>query len=59
MVQAEGTEARVQADGGLINLKTEELLYEYEVEEALTGNGENVGQQNTRPVRKRWRERER
>ena len=59
MVLAEGPEAGVQPDGALLNLTPEELLFEYDVEEALSGHWENVGQPNTRPVRKRWRERER
>ena len=59
MVLAEGPEAGVQPDGALLNLTPEELLFEYDVEEALSGHWENVGQPDTRPVRKRWRERER
>ena len=59
MVLAEGPEAGVQPDGALLNLTPEELLFEYDVEEALSGHWENVGQPNTRPVRRRWRERER
>ncbi|MCH8160741.1 MAG: pyridoxamine 5'-phosphate oxidase family protein [Chloroflexi bacterium] len=58
MVLAEGPEAGVQPDGALLNLTPEELLFEYDVEEALSGHWENVGQPDTRPVRKRWRERE-
>lgn len=58
MVLAEGPEAGRQPDGALLNLTPEELLFEYDVEEALSGHWENVGQPNTRPVRRRWRERE-
>jgi len=58
MVLAEGPEAGVQPDGALLNLKPEELLFEYDIEEALSGYWENVGQPDTRPVRTRWRERE-
>ena len=58
MVLAEGPEAGRQPDGALLNLTPEELLFEYDVEEALSGHWENVGQPDTYPVRKHWRERE-
>ncbi len=58
MVLAEGPRAGVQPDGALLNLSPEELLFEYDVEEALSGHWENVGQPDTYPVRKRCRERE-
>ncbi len=54
MVLAEGPEAGVQPDGALLNLKPEELLFEYDIAEALSGHWENVGQPDTRPVRKKW-----
>ena len=56
MVLAEGPEAGRQPDGALLNLKPEELLFEYDIEEALSGHWENVGQPDTRPVRSKWRE---
>ncbi len=55
-VLAEGPKAGVQPDGALLNLKPEELLFEYDIEEALSGHWENVGQPDTRPVRSTWRE---
>ena len=58
MVLAEGPEAGVQPDGALLNLTPEELLFEYDVEEALSGHWENVGKLDTYPVRRRWRERD-
>ncbi len=58
MILAEGPKAGVQPDGALLNLKPEELLFEYDVEEVLSGRWENVGQPTTYPVRDRWRERE-
>ena len=58
MVLAEGPEAGRQPDGALLNLTPEELLFEYDVEEALSGHWENVGQPDTYPVRKHWRKRE-
>ncbi|MDZ4279051.1 MAG: pyridoxamine 5'-phosphate oxidase family protein [Dehalococcoidia bacterium] len=42
--------------GGL-NVKPEEWLFEYDIEEAATTYWENVGQPNTRPIRRKWRER--
>ena len=33
-------------------------IFEYDIQEAMMAYWENVGQPNTRPVRKRWRERE-
>ena len=56
MVLAEGPEAGRQPDGALLNLKPEELLFEYDIAEALSGHWENVGQPDTRPVRSTWRE---
>ena len=58
MVLAEGPEAGVQPDGALLNLKPDELLFEYDIEEAMMAYWENVGQPDTRPVRKFWRERD-
>ncbi len=58
MVLAEGPEAGVQPDGALLNLTPEELLFEYDVEEAHSAHWENVGRPDTRPVRIRWRERD-
>ena len=58
MVLAEGPEAGVQPDGALLNLKPEELLFEYDVVEAHSGHWENVGKPDTYPVRRRWRERD-
>ena len=55
MVLKEGPAAGVQPDGTLLNLSRDELLFEYEIEEALAGHWENVGQPDTKPVRKRWR----
>ena len=54
MVLAEGPEAGIQPDGALLNLKPEELLFEYDIEEAMMAYWENVGQPDTRPVRKKW-----
>ena len=47
LVLAEGPEAGRQPDGAPLNLKPDELLFEYDVEEALSGHWE---------IRKRWRE---
>ena len=58
MVLTEGPAAGIQPDGALLNLSPEELLFEYDIEEALSGYWENVGQADTYPVRKRWREHE-
>ena len=55
-VLAEGPKAGVQPDGALLNLKPEELLFEYDIEEAMMAYWENVGQPDTRPVRTIWRE---
>ncbi len=56
MAMAEGPEAGIQPDGELLNLKPEELLFEYDIEEAMMAYWENVGQPDTRPVRETWRE---
>ncbi len=56
MVLAEGPEAGRQPDGALLNLKPEELLFEYNIEEAMMAYWESVGQPDTRPVRSIWRE---
>ncbi len=58
MVLAEGPEAGVQPDGTPLNLRPEELLFEYDIEEAMMAYWENVGQPDTRPVREFWRERD-
>ena len=58
MILAEGPEAGAQPDGALLNIEPEELLFEYDIQEAMMAYWEHVGQPDTRPVRKRWRERE-
>jgi len=55
-VLAEGPVAGVQPDGAPLNLSPYELLFEYDIQEALSGYWENVGQPDTYPVRQRWRE---
>ena len=56
IVLAEGPEAGIQPDGALLNLKQDELLFEYDIEEAMMAYWENVGQPDTRPVREFWEE---
>ena len=40
--------------GGTLNLSSEEWLFEYDIESAASAYWENVGQPDTRPVRRRW-----
>ena len=40
--------------GGTLNLSPEEWLFEYDIESAASAYWENVGQPDTRPVRRRW-----
>ena len=56
LVRRKGPQAGIQPDGALLNLSDEELLFEYEVEEALSGHWENVGQPDTYSVRNAWRQ---
>ena len=41
---------------GTLRVEAEELVFEYSVEQAATTYWKNVGQPDTRPVRRRWRE---
>jgi hypothetical protein len=44
----------VAAGVGTVDIKPEEWLFEYDIEEAATARWENVGQPNTRAIRARW-----
>ena len=39
---------------GTLRITADELLFEYEIDEAYSAHWENVGQPDTRPVRQRW-----
>ena len=54
LVLDQGPRAGVQPDGSPLNLSPEELLFEYDIEEALSGHWEHVGQPDTYPVRQFW-----
>lgn len=56
MVLRDGPAAGVQPDGTPLNLSPDELLFEYDIEEALAGHWEHVGRPDTYAVRKSWRE---
>jgi hypothetical protein len=42
-------------DGTFLNIRDEEWLFEYDVDEAMTAYWENVGTSDIRAVRRRWR----
>jgi len=57
LVTDPGTRAMVveATTGDGLNVKPEEWLFEYHVEEAATTHWENVGKPDTRPIRRKWR----
>ena len=44
----------VAAAVGTVDIKPEEWLFEYDIEEAATARWENLGQPDTRAIRRRW-----
>jgi hypothetical protein len=51
----EAARQAIQPDGSPLNIKAEEWLFEYDIEEAMSAYWEDVGQPDTRAVRLRWR----
>ncbi|MCH7488128.1 MAG: pyridoxamine 5'-phosphate oxidase family protein [Chloroflexi bacterium] len=49
-------EGASQFGDGTLRVEPEELVFEYDIEQAATTYWENVGQPDTRPVRRSWRE---
>ncbi len=49
-------EGASQFGDGTLRVEPEELVFEYEIEMAATTYWENVGQPDTRPVRRSWQE---
>ena len=49
-------EGASQFGDGTLRVEPEELVFEYDIEQAATAYWENVGQPDTRPVRRSWRE---
>ena len=54
--RAMGIEGASQFGDGTLRVELEELVFEYGIEQAATTYWENVGQPDTRPVRRRWPE---
>ena len=52
-----GTHAEVEGAASAVglNVKPHEVLFRLDIEQAATTFWENVGQPNTRPIRRRWR----
>ena len=54
--RAIAVEGASQFGDGTLRVEPEELVFEYDIEQAATAYWENVGQPDTRPVRRSWRE---